>query len=313
MDIVYRRMSGAIGLTDQEKGTRGLWLEKRRALLLLLETRGHRVTLVNRFTEATAKVIPTQVPVRGDVLMVEFGSSNARFYGEDLQGTAELVDLHKGQRCIFLCDDPDLPFLWKQVKRPQDWTCWYNATRAPSFGGQPNSVGIFDAPFASLLPRPKKASTPSLPYLVYSGRAKGREQAFKNILRHVTIEVAGRDKEWSDFDISVTPMPEQSVRSAFYADRPGSLVIADRKHKRFGWRTGRAYHALYAGTPAVVEADHDALARTFQPFFDVKDLASIVKSWKDDPALRAKVWAEQMELAAKDVEVMKTTLLAAGL
>jgi hypothetical protein len=323
MRIIYRRMSGAIGLTDEEKGTRGLWLEKRRALLRELKNRGHEVILANRFTAATEPhpwpytqyVVPEMGPMGalGDVLMVEFGSSNTRFYGEDLDKTLRLIRVHEGKPCIFLCDDPDLAMVWKWVRRPQDWVCWYNATRGQPFGGQPASVRIDDAPFASLLKEPAGASAGETGRLVYVGRAKGREAIFRDLLQTVPIEIAGREKEWTDFPgANVIPMPDQCARSDFYAARRASLVIADRKHKKMGWRTGRAYHALYAGTPAIVEPDHDGLGKTFQVFYGAKDLAEIMGAWGIDKVRRA-AWQAQMNMARLDAEIMSETMSRAGL
>src|SRR3984957_13659717 len=144
-------MSGAVGLTDEEKGTRGLWLEKRRALLKELRGRGHEVSVVNRMT-APSKVDdpPRWDPKRCDLLMIEFGSSNARFYGEDLALTQCMADEHAGP-IVFLCDDPDLPYAWKMVTSRRDrWTAWFNASMGVPFGGQPPEIRILDAPFASL-------------------------------------------------------------------------------------------------------------------------------------------------------------------
>jgi hypothetical protein len=313
MRIAYRRMSGMIGLTDLEQGTRGMWLEKRRALLATLAARGHEVALINRMTKYSQPVVEPKWDASYDLLMIEFGSSNTRFYGKDLAETQRMVEQHRG-RVIFLCDDPDLPYLWKTIepKRLDRWCVWANASNHESFGGLPSSVGVLDAPFASLLPQPDAPSQGGEPF-VYVGRPNGREKVFRMLLDGgAQFEVGGREAEWKDFSVVVREMPLQSQRSAFYAARRGCLVVADRKHKRLGWRTGRAYHALYAGTPVLVEADHETLARSFACFGSAATVQVLDKDWMNAEA-RANVWREQMRLARADQDIMLATFLACDL
>lgn len=313
MRVAYRRMSGAIGLTDLEKGSRGMWLEKRRALLAHLEHRGHEVTIVNRMTKFSQPLTPAVWDAKYDVLFIEFGSSNAQFYGDDLVETQRMVREHQG-RIVYLCDDPDLPYVWKTAPVDDRWSVWMNARRGQPFGGQPETIPIFDAPFASLLTEPLEediATGEGLP--VYIGRPKGREKMFKALLDHgVGFDVAGREAEWKDFPVKVVPAPEQSARPAFYRTRMASLVLSDKKHKKMDWRTGRAYHALYAGTPALVEGEHAVLGETFTPFADPRSLEILFEVWRD-PVTRFYAWKAQMERARKDLFIFEATFRAAGL
>jgi hypothetical protein len=174
---------------------------------------------------------------------------------------------------------------------------------------------VRDAPFAALLPKPlTPIPLDRMEPAVYIGRPKGREKALRGIFEAgVELEVCGRAKEWEGFDVRVIDAPDQGARGAFYRRRLASVVVADRKHKRMGWRTGRAYHALYAGTPAVVEADHEALAETFTVFHEPGDLRDTLTAWKTDPRLRAKAWDAQMNAQVRDRVTMDETLRASGL
>lgn len=315
MKIAYRRMSGAIGLTQFETGTRGLWLEKRLALIAELTRRGHQVHLVNRMTKYSQPIIPAVWDTSYDLLFVEFGSSNAKFYGEDLKQTQHMVATHRGY-IVFLCDDPDLPYLWKTVPDVGRWAVWLNAKYGEPFGGQPDSIPIYDAPFAALLKPPGWASPgPDSQgvQLVYNGRAKGREAAFRALFAAgVPFVVAGRPAEWKDFPATVIEAPTQAHRAEFYRTKLGSLVLADKKHKKLGWRTGRAYHALYAGTPAVVERSHRALAEVFDTFETTDELTALVRRWQE-PTTRRQDWEAQMVQALADREVMERTFCSLAL
>lgn len=307
MKIAYRRMSGPIGLSRFEEGTRGLWLEKRVAFLDELTRRGHVVDIYNRTTKFTDLVPPPTFPGH-DLLFIEFGSSNTRFYGEDLVQTLKYLREHTG-RVVFLCDDPDLPFLWKTPKEDWDrWSVWMNAKYPQPFGGQFDQVRSFDAPFASLLPvtEPRPVVDEEL---VYIGRPVGREKVFRS-LESAPLRVFGRTKEWEKFGFRVESPPSQSVRRKFYGDRAACLVVADAKHKRLGWRTGRAYHALHAGCPVLVEKSHSALAADFDSF----ETAGDVVSWmKDLPECRTEVWRRQRDSVERDRAIFESTFREFGL
>lgn len=319
MKIAYRRMSGPIGLTSVETGTRGLWFEKRLALVAALKGRGHEVDFINRFTKYTAGAVwETEFSATShDVLVIEFGSGNTQFYGKDLARTQEMVTGHRG-RVIFLCDDPDLPYLWKTVPVSDysRWSVWMNAFRPQPFGGAPEGIRHFDAPFASLFPGGKRPIEPEEKTLVYIGRPNGRTKVLKEILGKVSVVICGRAAEWREFSGAQVPRvfapPEQSERATFYSRYLGCLVLADAKHKRLGWRTGRAYHALYAGCPAVVEHDHDAL-KAFPSFRDAAALNALVERWST-PGVRLGDWKLTFDkVSYEDRRIMDETFAAAGL
>ena len=113
MYIVYRRMSGAIGLTDLEKGTRGLWLEKRRALLAELRRRGHVVDVVNRMTKFSEPLNPPEWnPRKCELLIIEFvelraghdllaGAQESDGFGDGFGGVGEVARDHlRADACV---------------------------------------------------------------------------------------------------------------------------------------------------------------------------------------------------------------------
>jgi len=258
MRVAYRRMSGAIGVSPKEQGTRGLWYEKRKALVELLWQRGHQVEFVSRMTKES-QFVPVHQLNNQDILLVEFGSSNMSFYGNDLKDTIKMVNDFCGP-VVFLNDDPDLPFIWDMVNKPKQWTCWYNATNAKPLGKQPKDVKIYDMPFSSLQKAEEPREQYQKFYLVYIGRPNGRSRAVKQLIAGgVPWRVFGKQKEWEDFGVMVQEPPHQPERAGFYSCQLGCLVLADNKHKEMGWRTGRAYHAINAGCPALIEADHKLL------------------------------------------------------
>jgi hypothetical protein len=316
MKIAYCRMSGPIGLTSVETGTRGLWFEKRKALVRALMLRGHTVDFVSRFTRFTAAA---QEPVRcnetHELLMVEFGSSNRQFYAKDLDAIGATTVQHVGP-IVFVCDDPDLPYVWSGIPadRLDRWTVWMNATRPQAFAGMPTSMRVLDAPFASLLQPAAEVSRPGYDKLVYIGRTMGRDKVLKALTREASeaFVACGRPAEWTRYaGTKLMDSPPQTERSAFYRRFLGSLVLADAKHKRLGWRTGRAYHALYAGCPAVVETDHDALP--FARFGTPAELRSLVALWRRMPEVRQTAWETQLTLARADVAIMNQTFAECGL
>ncbi len=290
-------MSGAIGFTRWESGTRGLWLEKRVALAQALRSRGHRVDWVNRLTKFSQQ--GSQVaydPVAHEVLIVEFGSSNASFYGSDLEETQRIVARHTG-KIVFVCDDPDLPYLWKTLGsgKHSQFTCWYNAAHPVSFGGQPETIASRSFPISGLIPCKLPGDAQIGTTLAYVGRPKGREQVFRNLfLAKAPIQIYGRVPEWDGYDCAVLPPPPQAARARFYGNQLGSLLIADRKHKRMGWYTGRAFHAIAAGTPAVAEHDHHAMTglRRFQ---EPAELQELVTEWRENPQSRYLTWSAQAD------------------
>jgi hypothetical protein len=183
MKIAYRRFSGAIGLSQLEVGTRGMWLEKRRALLAELRRRGHTVDLVNRMTKFSQLPVEAKLSPEHELLMIEFGSSNKQFYGKDIEETLRMIKSHKG--CVvFLCDDPDLPLPWKEL--PDEdwsrWSVWYNAKFEQSLGAQPAAINKFDMPFSVFQPEHKPGKDFGKEHFAYIGRPNGRGSIVENLV-----------------------------------------------------------------------------------------------------------------------------------
>lgn len=311
MKIAYRRMSGAIGVSPNETGTRGLWFEKRLALVLKLINRGHSVDFVSRMTKPSSHVESHDLRSDHDVLMIEFGSANTRFYGKDLEETQALAQKHMGQ-IIFICDDPDLPYLWQTVKNPSQWSCWYNAVKPPHLGGQPFGVKSYDLPFSSLQAYSLPKSSYQNEKLVYIGRPGGRGETIRNLLvDQAPWRVFGKQAEWDAWGVMVRPAPDQPKRKEFYADQIGCLALADSKHKTTGWRTGRAYHAMLAGCPSLIEADHVCL-NGFPKFSSIDEVKKTFHRWRDSN-LRLEDWQRQISYNQADIHIAEETLKAHGL
>ncbi len=314
MKIAYRRMSGKVGLSQFEEGTRGMWWEKRIALLKTLRSRGHTVDIISPLTKFSGgTVLPYER--NHELLMIEFGSSNFNFYGAALVETTKIFELHRGP-VVFLCDDPDLPFHeWGSCRRDNVFQ-WLNCT-LPAPLKSPDWVVNLDMPFSALQARgaPPRFGKPGFAgglHLAYIGRPGGRTKALKAIIAEkVPLVVYANPKEWKGFDVDVRPPPAQVDRAEFYANQLGCLCLADAKHKRYGWRTGRAYHAALAGYPVVGEADHPALqdfARYDQPIA----LFRAIEMFKA-PVSRALVQKTQLSFIEHDLRIADETFARCGL
>ncbi len=191
---------------------------------------------------------------------------------------------------VFLCDDPDLMFTWKAIPNEEwsRWVFWFNSPFSESqqretgyLRDEPSSK-IFDAPFGSLL----RLNEPSDKYfqhgLAYIGRKDGRTKVLQS-LSSAPVSIYGRAKEWtgSGFEPMVKgEPPAQPERANFYHWQTGAICLADQKHKKLGWRTGRAYHAISAGCPVIVEKDHKALGN-FVTFENAIWVSECYEKWKD--------------------------------
>lgn len=299
-------MSGAVGLSYQETGTRGMWWEKRRALFDLLARQGHELRVLSKLTKATLEAGGYEHLVGSedcDVLVVEFGGSNKRFFGDDLAETRRLIRAHKG-KVVFICDDPDLWFPWKDL--PDEdwsrWTVWVNATGPADSFPVPPEATVVDFPFSSLqATRPPTAAEGDK--FVYLGRPSGRAGVFKKLIAaQVPLQVYGRAKEWEELGMMVREAPAQPARGAFYGKQFACLAIADAKHKRMGWRTGRAYHAIAAGCPAVAESDHPGLSHLLT-FSQPRDLVALLARLKEPGARTALVIEQQAKIVGEQALV----------
>lgn len=314
MRIAYRRMSGAMPLSVDEKGSRGIWWEKRWGLIRALRERGHKIEFVSRISRASQaqwRAVPLMREHK--LLMLEFGSNNSQFYGNDLAQTVKMLAQHQGQ-VIFLCDDPDLPFIWGEAQALDysRWTCWYNATRKPQLPGQPATIPVVDFPFAALT-RALPYTPAANPHLIYFGRPNGRHRALGWLMQTgLQLTVAGKVKEWSAFPkVRLVEPPEQPRRPTFYKQFRAALVLADSKHKAMGWRTGRAYHALAAGVPIFSESDHSAMPPASR-YKTGPELVERLARLADDTE-RKKVWADQYLYAQQDRALCDDAFARAGL
>jgi hypothetical protein len=253
--IGYRRVSGKIGLTNNEEGIRGAWVEKRVALFKNLLDNNYKIKLFSELTDATkAELSDYSTSYQEcDTLILEFGGTNLQFYQKFWDKTIEIIKEHKG-KIIFINDDPDLGFLWNLLPE-EDWSRWTvaaNAVNCKEVGEVlkcPVGVRVVDYPmdggmeFADFHDGVNSS-------IVYIGRPSGRTKIFKELSRSDGIVIAGKSEEWKDYpSVNVIKNPSQKDRRAFYQTYAGCLAVYDGKHKSCGWRTGRAYHAVYAGIP----------------------------------------------------------------
>lgn len=314
MKIAYRRMSGSVGLSGNEPGTRGAWVEKRVAFIAELSRRGHSVDIIGKLSKASGgHTLGASPPY--DLLFVEFGSSNKQFHGNALLETAAIVAAHKGPK-VFLCDDPDLDFTWDLVPSKKTWSVWSNARKCIPLAKQPSGVPTFDFPFSVFQSQlPVLATDTFSGPLVYIGRPGGRAKVIKALVAaEVPFCAFAKAAEWKEFpSVQVMEPPTQSERAAFYNASLGCLAVADAKHKHLGWRTGRAFHALAAGCPVIGEADHPGLDgfATFRSGYEA------VHEWIGkirNPAYRCVVVDEQRHsIEKRDRPVAEATFRAFGL
>lgn len=307
MKIAYRRLSGAIALTKNEIGTRGLWLEKRLALVKFLQSRKHTVDYIGRMTKAS-KSFEKKIKFDHELLIIEFGSNNTLSYGDDIQETLELcnnTNCHK----IFICDDPDLPFLWSKVNA-SEFSAWYNCLNPPKI----KDVKVYDFPFSSLQKPISIAPMYNKSKLVYIGRPFGREKEIEQLIKgKVPWMPYGDKKHWEQINIAVGQAPSQSVRGNFYNKSIGSIVLYDQKHAKLGWRTGRAFHSALSGCPAIVFGGNENLA--LKPFLHCETTKAIIDSyerWKN-PEARKREIEKQIELILQEKKIAMKVLENFGL
>jgi hypothetical protein len=344
--IGYRRISSAIGLSYEESGSRGTWVEKRRALISTLVERGNEVRFYNNPTRASADLF-SRSTAPCDFLCVEFGLHNLGHCIEDVCASVRLMAEHEGPGAFIVDDpwlmqplvlcpsdarvlffaEPDLPFTLDEDGSRylldldwSRWQIWLNTPRAPSLRGKSGYTNfdllspeakIADAPFAALLDYREPRSEYNDRF-VYIGQTKGRESALETVLPLGIVDVYGKPGEWEKFGITPAAPPTQAERAEFYAGQLGCLGIADRQHLNLGWRTGRLYHALAAGTPGVVDRAHKSLAATFPSFGNGNDLLGLASAWKD-PSVRRAAVEQSRAVILKEKEHFLSLLTEAGL
>lgn len=329
MIIGYRRAAGKIGLTDHEEGTRGAWVEKRRALWNVLESEGHHALIhLSPFTKQTAQQRGftgevTDPPVEKvkvcDVLMIEFGGINMRFYGDQWAETVRMIKAHLGP-IVFLCDDPDLSFPWDLLSESQagEWSRWTvvvncKDTRAARFILKvPNNARVVDYPMHSGVTPLSPVSLTDMRVqkqrAVYIGRAIGRTKLLRHIMESESgqyLTIAGRMEEWKGLirptqaieegnDPLFVDIPEQRDRALFYRSYKACLALYDQAHQMTGWRTGRAYHAVLAGTPVIAPVGNPALNKWTHPLQMAGDIKRFITDLND--VERDAIWRQQRDL-----------------
>ncbi len=304
LKLGYRRVSGKIGLTNKESGVRGAWVEKRVALFKNLLASGYSIIPFSTPTESTAADGFTSVDkyTKCDVLLLEFGGTNLQFYKKDWDKTVELIKSHSG-KIIFINDDPDLPFLWELLPN-EKWDRWIVAANATNSAEVstilkcPMGVRVVDLPMANGMTF-ESFSNGNIDKTVYIGRPNGRTKYFKEFLKSPNLEISGKPKEWTDFNINVIENPQQKDRRNFYRNYKGCLTVYDSKHKASGWRTGRAFHALYAGIPVCAPSGNNGLNWTY-PVETAEDLTKFT-SLSDEK--RKLIWEKQKSIIQNETNI----------
>lgn len=299
--IGYRRVAGKIGLTKNEAGIRGAWVDKRVALFKTLGYDKYRIKLLSDVTEETKNDgIEADDSAVCDILYLEFGGTNLQFYGKQWEKTVDIVKRHSGKQKVFVCDDPDLPFLWELLP-DEDWSLWTIAANAVHTD---EVLKVLKAPAGVKcihLPMDKGMqadmfSAGSIQKIVYIGRNQGRAVYFKMFGISPFLQIAGKQTEWEDYpNFSLVDVPQQKDRRAFYRNYYGCLAVYDKKHAATGWHTGRAYHALYAGIPVLAPPGNDGLDWTYA-INNIYDIETFINLSEDE---RRDIWQKQLDKVLK--------------
>lgn len=293
--IGYRRVAGKIGLTNHEDGIRGAWVDKRIALFKKFFADGHRIVLLSNTTTATKDEGLDKQNDQFDILCLEFGGTNLQFYGKDWEITSNYVKTHNGFKW-FVCDDPDLSFLWNLTPEEnwEHWTILANAVNADATLyalKAPEGVGFMHIAMDKYM-EAESFSPGIISKVVYIGRNSGRAAYFKNFGKSPYLQIAGKAKEWEDYpNLTLVDVPQQKDRRKFYRDYYGCLAIYDKKHKETGWHTGRAYHALYAGIPVLVPPGNSGLSWGYA----INDSSDIEKFIQLPVEERRAIWQKQLD------------------
>jgi hypothetical protein len=294
MEVGYRRCSGRIGLTKLESGTRGAWVEKRIAIWKSMCSMGHNVFSLSNTTDITSLDGVNKQDKKCDLLMLEFGGTNLQFYKKDWDNTIDVIKRHEG-KIAFICDDPDLTMLWELLPA-EDWTRWTvvanatNVTEVARVLKVPKGVNVIDMPMASGIPI--NEFTDGVNPVVYIGRNGGRTKILKEFTQSNSLIIAGKQNEWTKFpNVKLVDIPQQRDRVNFYRTYKGCLALFDNKHAITGWRTGRAYHALFAGIPILSPRGNDGLDWTEEVNLSTQldSFVSLSKTQRED------IWYKQIQ------------------
>jgi hypothetical protein len=329
MLIGYKRYSGPIGVSTEETATRSLWLEKRLALKALLERRGHQVVFLSPPTPPSRGLYPyPPVEQKFDVLFIEHGGTNYLFNKKEIDKTIALIKNHTG-RIVHINDDPILvpPLAGRGEERgafgqlvDARWSIWLNAKVDKldfhkALHLDP-SIPVLDFPVASMLTEGATYSETKIPRLIYLGNCQdSRWKVLKQVVdAGIPLDIAATtsvDEGLTGGNI-IDP-PGQSQRRAFYSQYLGCLAITDKKHKKWQWRTGRAYHSLMAGIPSLVEAEHEALIEDgFTPFSSIEELQARIQKLMNPDARKA-IWEWNYGIVRDHYSLIETAMKASGL
>lgn len=293
--IGYRRVAGKIGLTSHEEGVRGAWVDKRVAMFKKFLSENNKIVILSGTTFETRNEGVEKQKEHFDILCLEFGGTNLQFYGKDWEETVSLVKAHDGF-VWFICDDPDLSFLWNLLDG-EDWSRWTIIANAVNTNAvletlrAPEGVGCVHVAMDNYM-ESDAFSAGSIPKVVYIGRNSGRSAYFKTFGKSPHLQIAGKAKEWEDYpDLTLVDVPQQKDRRKFYRDYYGCLAVYDKKHKETGWHTGRAYHALYAGIPVLAPPGNAGLDWCY-PINDVADIEKFVNLSVEE---RQAIWQNQLD------------------
>jgi hypothetical protein len=300
--IGYRRVAGKVGLTKNEAGIRGSWVDKRVALFKTLGERSARIHILSKLTEETTGdgVTVSDDHEVYDTLYLEFGGTNLQFYGKDWDKTVEIVKRHKSKKKVFVCDDPDLSFLWELLP-DEDWSLWTIAANAVNTDEvlrvlkAPEGVSCIHLPMDKGM-QADDFNAGTIQKIVYIGRNQGRAVYFKMFNISPFLQIAGKVSEWEDYpNLTLVDIPQQKDRRAFYRNYYGCLAVYDKKHASTGWHTGRAYHALYAGVPVVAPPGNAGLDWTY-PVNNAYDIETFVNLSEQE---RFEIWKKQLDKVTK--------------
>lgn len=277
----------------------GSWLEKREAFMLMLQRSG--------------EILKHRDDV--DILFVEHFSSWERIKRRGWHKSAHSTLWHEllaTATCpiIYILDDPELACDFAYGHATEVWCAADSAgdvsrEKSAEVGrGQQDRViwGEKTVPFYfhTLLPRdPLRIEHNGRG--VYMGKGEGGRSAdIVDAQRRSGVpplDVYGRPQDFSKDVRDVLPPPALGTRRATYAEYGAGLGLQDRDHRRYGFATGRIWHAFCAGTISLSADEYIARGREYM----------------SNPALRAARYAEMEATFERQREVTMAVLRRWGL
>lgn len=241
------------------------WPETRNAILSALIERGHEIILLSQLSEGT---YPDSCLTEGeyDILMLEFGSANTLMFAKAWEASLKLVKEHKGP-IIYINDDPDLHWSKSQSEKlfqDEDWSRWTFAFNAIDLSAVrkmfhiPTEAKVVEFPMKSLFKRLPFADG-EIDKAIYYGKPKAREKMIQAFYTTKRLAIAGVQKQYEPLGLSVLPVPEFNNRGFLYRQYWASLALFDSRHAKIGFRTGRAYHSVLNGVPALAPVGNEGL------------------------------------------------------